>query len=90
MSNPFQLMEDGDGYDIMCPFGRNKMVLIHGVVAMGEEEETAKERDEAISTGDHDNAVMPPESEEFELDLDDVADSEEVIHADGASSRHEA
>jgi hypothetical protein len=90
MGNPFQLMEDGDGYDMMCPFGGNKMVLIHGVIVTGEEEETAEERDEAVSAGDNNEAVTPPESEQFEPDLDDVANGEEVIYADAASPTYEA
>jgi hypothetical protein len=90
MDNPFQIMEDGDGYDIMCPFGGNKMVLIHGAIATGEEEETADEWDDIVLTGGDDNIMEPLESEQFEPDLDDVADAEEVIYADTASGKHEA
>jgi hypothetical protein len=89
MDNPFQMMEDGDGYDIMCPFGGNKMVLIHGTIAAGEEEETAEERDEVVPVGD-DGVMEPPEAEQFEPDLDDLADADEVINADSAVAQHEA
>jgi hypothetical protein len=75
-----------DGYDIMCPFGGNKMVLIHDTIADGEREETAEERDETSPSGEDDNLAKPPESEQSELDLDDLADGEEVIYAETRSS----
>jgi len=59
MECPFQMMEDGDGYNIMCPFGGNKMVLIHGTIADGEREETAEEQDETVP-GDEDDSVAKP------------------------------
>ena len=91
IDNPFEMMEHGDGYDIMCPFGGNKMVLIDGAIAAGEEEETAEERDDMVPIEDVDrNVAEPSESEQFEPDLDDVADAEEAIYADTASAKHEA
>jgi len=48
------MMEHGDGYDIMCPFGGNKMVLVDGAIAVGEEEETAEERDDMVPIEDVD------------------------------------
>jgi hypothetical protein len=84
------MMEDGDSYDIMCPFGGNKMVLIHGTIADGEEEETAEEWDDAVSLGDNDNTTRPSKSEQFAPDLDDLADAKEVIYADTTSTKHEA
>jgi hypothetical protein len=90
MECPFQMMEDGDGYDIMCPFGGNKMVLIHGTIADGEREETAEEQDETVPGDEDDSVAKPPESEQFELDLDDLADGEEVIYADATAARHKA
>lgn len=35
----------GDGYEMLCPFGGQKMVLIDGVIAVGEAEETPEEQD---------------------------------------------
>ena len=91
IDSPFEMMEHGDGYDIMCPFGGNKMVLVDGAIAVGEEEETAEERDDMVPIEDVDrNVAEPSESEQFEPDLDDVADAEEVIYADTASAKHEA
>jgi hypothetical protein len=41
-----------------------------------------------IEEGDR-NVAEPSESEQFEPDLDDVADAEEAIYADTASTKHE-
>jgi hypothetical protein len=40
--------------------------------------------------GDAETVTTPPESEQFEPDLDDLADGEEAIYTDTASSKHEA
>ena len=51
----------------------------------------AEERDNMVPIEDVDrNVAEPSESEQFEPDLDDVANTEEVIYADTASAKHEA
>ena len=67
------------------------MVLIDGAITAGEEEETAEEHDDMVHIEDVDqNVSEPSESEQFEPDLDDMANAEEVIYADTASAKHEA
>lgn len=41
---PFAAMDDGDGFDILCPFGGQQVVLVEGIIHLGEEEETGRER----------------------------------------------
>jgi hypothetical protein len=43
IDSPFHTMDTGDGFDILCPFGNGKIVLINGAVVEGEEEETPEE-----------------------------------------------
>jgi hypothetical protein len=84
------MKDDSDSYNIKCTFGRNKMVLLHRTIVVGEEEETVKGCDDVVPVGDTENVMEPPESEQFEPDLDDLADTEEVIYTDTASTKHEA
>jgi hypothetical protein len=45
LASPFALMDAGASYDTCCPFGENKMVLVDGIIAPGEAEETIEEQD---------------------------------------------
>jgi hypothetical protein len=90
MGNPFQIMENDNGYDMMCPFSGNKIVLIHGTITTGEEEETAEERDDIVPVGGNDNTAVPTELEQFKPDLDNIADAEDIIYADTASLKYKA
>lgn len=45
---PFCEMDKGDGFDILCPFGGGKLVLINSAIVPGEEEEMEEERDEVF------------------------------------------
>ncbi|KAG6894559.1 hypothetical protein C0992_005594 [Termitomyces sp. T32_za158] len=45
--SPFEWMEHSGDYDILCPFGNNKMILVDGLLA-GEREETDEERGDSI------------------------------------------
>ena len=62
MDNPFQMMEDGEGYNIMCPFGGNKMLLINGTIAAGVGEETEEERDKVVPVQGGNSTLGLPES----------------------------
>ncbi|KAF8908219.1 hypothetical protein CPB84DRAFT_1744384 [Gymnopilus junonius] len=48
MSAPFSSMELVGGYDILCPFGKSKVVLLDGTLAEGEHQETEEEMDHYI------------------------------------------
>jgi hypothetical protein len=43
IDSPFHEMENGDGFDMLCPFGAGQVVLINGAIVPGEEEETEEE-----------------------------------------------
>ena len=43
IDSPFDEMENGDGFDMLCPFGAGRIVLINGPIVPGEEEETEEE-----------------------------------------------
>jgi hypothetical protein len=74
-------MDIGDGFDMLCPFGGGRLVLINGAIVPGEEEETEDEQDEispaigplGSALTDTDEAAMAP-------DLDDLAGYEDAIH----------
>ncbi|KAF7970371.1 hypothetical protein HWV62_24292 [Athelia sp. TMB] len=72
---PFEKMEAEGGFDIMCPFGGSRVVLIGGDLMPGEREETAEERDE-IAISDTPTAPLP--LDDLEPDLEDQAGIEEV------------
>jgi hypothetical protein len=35
LASPFALMDAGASYDILCPFSKNKMVLVDKIIAPG-------------------------------------------------------
>ncbi|TFK45706.1 hypothetical protein OE88DRAFT_1639531 [Heliocybe sulcata] len=69
---PFEGMESSGGYDILCPFGNDRLVLIGGINT-GEREEDDEERDEP--TADIGDAPAP--------DLEDLVSSELTEGRDG-------
>lgn len=84
-------MEYGDGFDILCPFGGQRVVLVDGIIHAGEVEETEEERDEVtFPADDNTSGENPTASEQYEPDLDDLADGEDAISNDRTPQRHEA
>jgi hypothetical protein len=81
IDSPFHEMDIGDGFDMLCPFGGGRLVLINGAIVPGEEEETEEEQDKispavgpsGSASTDTDEAAMAP-------DLDDLAGYEDAIH----------
>lgn len=72
--SPFDNMKNEGGYDILCPFGDGKMVLVNGHLLAGEQNETQEERDdtpvavepepdEANPNGDVAGTAEPTESQ---------------------------
>jgi hypothetical protein len=66
---PFSMMEKDGGYDILCPLGQNKIVLVGGLDS-GERDETDEERDDAAEAT---NAPLTDLVENDEPDMDDLA-----------------
>jgi len=86
---PFRKMELDGGFDILCPFGRNKMVLVDGKIDSAEEEETEEEIDtpappEVIEP----SAPLPLDALNLEPDLDDLLGTAESESSEKA--KHEA
>lgn len=92
--SPFAMMDAGDGYDILCPFGGQKMVLIDGVIVVGEAEETLEEQDNVLVPNSNLESAETPDSSPVSLvdlpsqfpDLDDLAAAEDVP----VEKKHEA
>ena len=73
LESPFERMEAGAGFDIFCPFGGEKYILINGKVLDSEVDEGEDEMDHA--------APMEAQGQDTRnsssgLDLDDLADLE--------------
>lgn len=84
---PFEKMEEDGGFDILCPFGKSKMMLVDGKEA-GERDESNEERDDpqpqstpmpeipgiswAPGTSAADNANLDVDDSDLEPDLDGV------------------
>ncbi|KAF8913254.1 hypothetical protein CPB84DRAFT_1742606 [Gymnopilus junonius] len=70
--SPFEEMKKAGGYDIMCPFGGGKMVLVDGTSA-GERDEMEEEKDtvEEPTTANEDSPIL--NEEDVDSDLDDIA-----------------
>lgn len=89
VASPFALMDAGAGYDMLCPFGENKMVLVDGIIAPGEAEETVEEWDVDIVAEEQDQAsqsVSDVSAPQFP-DLDDRAAEEDPTRLE--FQRHE-
>ncbi|KAG6818758.1 hypothetical protein H0H93_002077, partial [Arthromyces matolae] len=76
---PFEGMETEGGFDILCPFGKNRIVLVQGVIDSGERNETEEEHDISPLPSDdanpNDDTHVGPTSElneDVEPDLDDL------------------
>ncbi|GJE96106.1 hypothetical protein PsYK624_122990 [Phanerochaete sordida] len=76
IASPFRAMEDGDGFDMLCPFGGNRPVLIHGSLASGEREEDEEERDIAVQQPDITATEASSQETAPGLDVDDLAGCE--------------
>ncbi|GJE96780.1 hypothetical protein PsYK624_129860 [Phanerochaete sordida] len=76
ITSPFRAMEDGDGFDMLCPFGGNRPVLIHGSLASGEREEDDEERDIAVEQPDTTADQAASQESSPSLDVDDLAGCE--------------
>jgi len=73
MDAPFARMESEGGFDILCPFGKNKMVLVDGKIDSAEEEEEEEEADtpktpEVLEP----STALSLDALSLEPDLDDV------------------
>lgn len=74
MESPFEQMEAGAGFNIFCPFGGEKYVLINGKVLDSEVDEGEDEMDHAAPTEAQGKGTGDVSSG---LDLDDLADLED-------------
>ncbi|KAG6884618.1 hypothetical protein C0992_005991 [Termitomyces sp. T32_za158] len=82
---PFQSMECSGDFDILCPFGGNRMVLVDGLSA-GEREETDEELgDSAFPTSNDTETVSQAFGEDDNPDLDDLAGETDVAQNDTKS-----
>lgn len=82
---PFDDMDKCTGYDMLCPFGENKPVLISGIIRSEEREEDSDELDLPTDANDDSNGRTDPfadsdtcgdiDSSDL-LDLDDLAELE--------------
>ncbi|KAG6836745.1 hypothetical protein H0H93_003969, partial [Arthromyces matolae] len=81
ISPPFDWMEARGGYNILSPFGDNKIVLIHGKVDVGEQDEIEEEQDIVQGSSETDEVCQVQgvdDGEELEPDLDDIAGYTEI------------
>ncbi|KAG6907021.1 hypothetical protein DXG01_010890 [Tephrocybe rancida] len=90
MATPFERMESQGGFDILCPFGSGKVVLVNGRVD-GERDETDEERDTILTPNNPSNIdtlhLQASGSEDsdtdLEPDLDDIAGTAEIAEEKG-------
>lgn len=81
INSPFHEMDIGDGFDILCPFGGGRIVLINGAIVPGEEEETEEEQDEiSPAVGPSGSASIDMNESAMAPDLDDIAGYEDAHH----------
>ena len=88
---PFDEMEKGDGFDMFCPFGKNKMVLMDGLTE-GERDEDNEEVDAhpPEPNGPAADEHIPANTDVlYEPDLEDMA-AEELTHLEASHSKYEA
>jgi hypothetical protein len=69
---PFARMEREGGYDMLCPFGNGKMVLVGGLES-GECDETDEERDNPVVVASTDPSTDLQDDDTLQPDLDDLA-----------------
>jgi len=87
IGNPFHAMDIGDGYDMLCPFWGNRVVLINGNIAAGEEEETPEEHDEVNMSNNDVLRSGSSEMDEGGPDLDDLAGNKEAEENENGTGR---
>ena len=86
--SPFNDMKNKGGYDILCPFGDGKMVLVDGHLSTGERDETEEERDNApvaasveaepSNIANRANPQAEDDGEDIDPDMDDVTGTAEL------------
>jgi hypothetical protein len=80
--SPLDGMEETGGYDIMCPFGNGKMVLVDGRLAAGECDETEEERDDSlVAIQNEATAPNPEDGADIEPDFDDITGTSELTES---------
>jgi hypothetical protein len=80
-------MKKEGGYDIMCPFGDGKMVLVDGHLSAGERDETEEERDDApVAVEGEPDIANPEDGGDIEPDMDDVAGTAELAESQTAQA----
>jgi hypothetical protein len=90
---PFSEMEKGEGFDMFCPFGVKKMVLMDGLTD-GERNEDDDEIDVRLpepgaSSDERPRPISTDGDALDEPDLEDMA-AEELTHLDTSCPKHEA
>ena len=76
--SPFDNMKNEGGYDILCPFGDGKMVLVDSHLLASERDETEEERDDAPAAEAEPDVANPGDGGDIEPDMDDVAGTTEL------------
>ena len=90
---PFDEMERGEGFDMFCPFGKKRMVLLDGLME-GERNEDDEEMDirlpeEGSNADEHANSVPANTDMQDDPDIEDMA-AEEWIRLETEHPKHEA
>ncbi|PPR07576.1 hypothetical protein CVT26_002325 [Gymnopilus dilepis] len=76
LTAPFDKMDEAGGFDILCPFGGGKVVLVNGKIDAAERDQTNEEADTSDDTPDDVGppaANVPLDALDIEPDLDDIA-----------------
>lgn len=75
--SPLRMMRESDGFDILCPFGNGKMVLVDGLMA-DERNETEEEVESVAVPEASENERLQADVPAAELhpDFDDIANAE--------------
>lgn len=88
MKSPFADMDKEGGFDILCPFGKKKAVLVDGHLAPGEQEETEEEREDSQADSGGSQAVaaaadskLTPEDDTLAADMLQEPDLDDIVGA---------
>ena len=73
-------MDEKGGYDILCPFGGGKVILVNGKVDSAERDQTDEEADVPDEPESQATSV-PLDAMDMEPDLDDFAGTAEISTA---------
>ncbi|KAK0467600.1 hypothetical protein IW261DRAFT_1612940 [Armillaria novae-zelandiae] len=81
LSPPFESMEEVGGFDILCPFGNQKIILVDGALSVGELDEAEDEILLTSTTGPEKetNNSLDSSNDGGELDLDDLCTSAAAV-----------